>query len=66
MLNINMFHVKHFNHSEGIKMRKNKIKVFILVSVLILNGCCKTGYNKVKYPYVQEYVVGKGNIKAIW
>ena len=47
-------------------MRKNKIKVLILVSVLILNGCCKTGYNKVKYPYVQEYVVGKGNIKAIW
>ena len=45
-------------------MRKNKIKVLILVSVLILNGCCKTGYNKVKYPYVQEYVVGKGNIKG--
>ena len=45
-------------------MRKNKIKVFILVSVLILSSCGKTGYNKVKYPYVQEYVVGKGNIKG--
>ena len=59
-----MFDGKNFNHSVEIKMRKNKIKVCILVSVLILSSCCKTGYNKVKYPYVQEYVVGKGNIKG--
>ena len=43
-------------------MRKNKIKVFILVSVLILSSCGKTGYNKVKYPYVRV-CCGQGKYK---